>query len=252
MIKAEGVPTGWRHIAIQAARAGAAVCLRNFGVVTDAVTKGQAGNLVTAVDAEAEDVVRASIRTTRPADAVYGEELDLVAGQSDYLWVIDPLDGTTNFTRRIPIFGTSVAVQRVSDGQWLAGAVCAPALGQLWSAGAGGGAELVILGAEPQRLPLGIARSSARLLGTGLSYSQDRRDEQIGLLAETMRGYTDLRRMGAAAIDLCLLAQGSLDTFSEDDLGVYDWAAGALIAEEAGARVRRPTDQGGPIWASWA
>ena len=246
------LPSGLRSIAVAAARAGAEVCLADFGTVTCADTKEQDGNLVTAVDAAAENTVRRSILAARPQDAVLGEEFGESAGSSDYLWVIDPLDGTTNYTRRIPIFGTSVAVQRISDGRWLAGAVCAPALGQVWSAAAGCGAELISDGASTQSLPLTISRSSARLLGTGLSYDPARRVEQLDRLAETMHDYTDMRRMGAAAIDLCLLAQGSLDAFSEDDLGVYDWAAGALIAEEAGARVQRPTKSDGPLVASWS
>ncbi|MGE2729927.1 inositol monophosphatase family protein [Mycolicibacterium vaccae] len=232
-------PTVLRELAVRAAQLGAQTCLPEFTGGVAVVTKSSDGDLVTAVDVAAERAVRDMVLAERPDDSVLGEELAPHTGSSGLQWVVDPLDGTTNFTRRLPFFATSVAV-RNDDGDWLAGAVCAPALGTTWSAARGHGAELETASGR-ERLPLNLAPSSARLLGTGLSYDAGHRRRQIRELATHLAGFTDMRRFGAAAIDLCLVAQGSLDAFCEDDLALHDWAAGALIAEEAGAQVLRPT-----------
>ena len=228
-----------RVLAVQAARAGAAVCLRHWGQQVDVSTKSAAGDVVTAVDRAAEETVRTVLLAARPDDGVLGEELAEHTGSGGLQWVVDPLDGTTNYTRRLPHFATSVAVRSVADGSWLARAGLAPALGQTWSAAKGHGAQ-VDSGAGAQALPPAMVESSARLVGTGLSYDAAHRRSQLDQLPALMAGYTDMRRFGAAAVDLCLVAQGSLDAFTEDDLAVHDWAAGALIAEEAGALVIRP------------
>ncbi|MGW0158662.1 inositol monophosphatase family protein [Mycobacterium sp. NPDC003323] len=232
-----------RLLAIEAARRGAAICLQRLGEPVDIATKGAAGDVVTAVDRAAEETVRAVLLDARPEDGVLGEELPEHTGSGSVQWVVDPLDGTTNYIRRLPFFGTSVAARSVHDGSWLAGAVCAPALGTTWSAAKGLGAH-VDSGAGETRLPLSLMTSSMRLLGTGLSYDPGHRRRQLRDLAAAMAEYTDMRRFGAAALDLCLVAQGSLDAFVEDDLAVHDWAAGALIAEEAGAVVSRSPSDG--------
>lgn len=228
-----------RLLAVEAARRGALVCLRQWSEPAQVATKSAAGDVVTSVDRAAEQTVRAVLLDARPDDGVLGEELAEHIGTGPVQWVVDPLDGTTNYTRRLPFFGTSVAARSVDDGSWLAGAVCAPALGMTWSAAKGLGAQ-VDSGAGEAVLPLEMMESSARLVGTGLSYDPGHRRRQLRDLGAVMTGYTDMRRFGAAALDLCLVAQGSLDAFIEDDLAIHDWAAGALIAEEAGARVRRP------------
>jgi myo-inositol-1(or 4)-monophosphatase len=237
-----------RRLALKAAERGADVCLQHFGRAVQAATKSAAGDVVTAVDRAAEEAVRAVLRATRPDDSVLGEELAEHAGAGPLQWVIDPLDGTTNYTRRIPYFATSVAVRRVSDGSWLAGAVCAPALGSTWSAAKGAGAQLDS-NTQSSVLPLELVDSTARLVGTGLSYDPGLRRRQLRDMGALVAGYTDMRRFGAAAVDLCLVAQGSLDAFVEADLAVHDWAAGALIAEEAGAEVIRPRTDGDPVSA---
>ncbi|MUL84510.1 MULTISPECIES: inositol monophosphatase family protein [unclassified Mycolicibacterium] len=239
-----------RRLAVEAARYGAAVCLRHWGKPVEVATKSAAGDVVTTVDRAAEEAVRAVLARTRPDDGVLGEELAEHTGAGPVQWVVDPLDGTTNYTRRIPYFATSVAARSVADGSWLAGAVCAPALATTWSAAKDLGAQ-VRSGSTETRLPLAMVESSARLVGTGLSYDPGHRRRQLRELGALMAGYTDMRRFGAAAVDLCLLAQGSLDAFVEDDLAVHDWAAGALIAEEAGARVSRPEGRDTALSARW-
>lgn len=239
-----------RALAAGAAQAGADICLRRSGQPLVAETKSAAGDVVTAVDRDAEATVRAVIAAARPDDAIAGEELAPQPGAGGLEWVIDPLDGTANYTRRIPYYATSVAVRRVPDGRWLAGAVCAPALGSTWSAAAGAGARVATSGAI-HPLPLQLPQTTARLLGTGLSYDAGRRRRQVRELGALLTDYTDMRRFGAAAVDLCLVAQGSLDAFVEDDLAVHDWAAGALIAEEAGAVVSRPDIGRDAMSAHW-
>ncbi|MGK2866997.1 MAG: inositol monophosphatase family protein [Mycobacterium sp.] len=237
-----------RALAIQAARRGAAVCLRQWGEPVDVATKSAPGDVVTAVDRAAEQAVRDVLLGARPDDGVLGEELAEHTGGGAVRWIVDPLDGTTNYTRRLPYFGTSVAARSTADGSWLAGAVCAPALGMTWSAARSAGAQ-VDSGSGPVTLPLPHMESSVRLLGTGLSYDPGHRRRQLRELGTVMAGYTDMRRFGAAAVDLCLVAQGSLDAFVEDDLALHDWAAGALIAEEAGAVVTRSESAG--VSARW-
>ncbi|MDO3402427.1 inositol monophosphatase family protein [Mycolicibacterium neoaurum] len=232
-----------RLLAIEAARRGAAVCMQHWGERVPIATKAAAGDVVTAVDTAAEQTVREILLAARPDDGVLGEELAEQLGTGPVQWVVDPLDGTTNYVRRLPFFGTSVAARSRVDGSWLAGAVCAPALGTTWSAAKGLGARLDSGNGEVS-LPLPLMESSVRLLGTGLSYDPGHRRRQLRDLGAVMTEYTDMRRFGAAALDLCLLAQGSLDAFIEDDLAVHDWAAGALIAEEAGATVSRAEDGG--------
>lgn len=237
-----------RLLAIEAARRGAAVCRQQWGGPVTAATKGAAGDVVTPVDRAAEQAVRTVLLDARPDDGVLGEELPERTGSSGLQWVVDPLDGTTNYIRRLPYFGTSVAARSSVDGSWLAGAVCAPILGHTWSAAKGLGAQLDSGdGAIP--LPLVLAESSVRLVGTGLSYDPGHRRRQLRELGAVMGEYTDMRRFGAAALDLCLVAQRSLDAFFEDDLAVHDWAAGALIAEEAGAHVQRSGTGG--VSARW-
>ncbi|BBY16253.1 inositol monophosphatase family protein [Mycolicibacterium litorale] len=237
-------------LATAAAQTGAQLCLMRMGEPITVSTKSAAGDVVTPVDRAAEEAVRAVLLDERPADSLLGEELPAHCGTSGLEWVIDPLDGTTNYTRLIPYFATSVAVRRTSDGAWLAGAVSAPALGATWSAARGGGAQLRSP-AQRAVLPLQLPATTARLIGTGLSYDPGRRRRQVRELGALLADYTDMRRFGAAAVDLCLVAQGSLHAFVEDDLAVHDWAAGALIAEEAGATVYRPTDGDETVSATW-
>jgi myo-inositol-1(or 4)-monophosphatase len=223
------------EVARRAAAAGAAELTRPPRTVQ---VKGWAGDVVTDVDLRAEQAVRATLREARPTDAITGEELEDSTG-TELRWSIDPLDGTTNYVRGLPHYATSVAAVSVATGRWLAAAVHAPRLGDVYWAGLGTGAYRSRDGRITQLSGPAVSRE-APLLGTGFSYEPAIRDEQLRELAARLPRYADIRRLGSAALEICLVADGTLDAYVERDLAEHDWAAAALIAAEAGVPVTRP------------
>ncbi|MEE6274356.1 inositol monophosphatase family protein [Georgenia wangjunii] len=203
-----------------------------------ALTKSSVVDVVTEVDQAAEALLRERITAARPTDGILGEEEAALVGTSGLTWVLDPIDGTVNFLYGLPSFSVSVAVVagEPDPATWtlLAGCVYAPATGATWTAGRGLGAyadgERLRLGTPP---PLGQA-----LVGTGFSYTEDGRRGQAEVLTRVLPRVRDIRRLGSAAIDLCLVAQGRLDAFYERYLNPWDMAAGALVLAEAGGVVR--------------
>jgi myo-inositol-1(or 4)-monophosphatase len=269
-------PAGLLAVARAAARAGAAVLNERWTAAHPATpltaaslgaeTKTSGSDWVTDFDRRAEDAVRKVIIGYRPQDAIAGEEYGATvpAEPSGYRWSIDPLDGTTNFIRGIPQFCTSVAVwgpDGQGEGRWLAGAVVAPALGRTWYAYAGGGAHSTVDATTaasaradrdtPVRLTGPVAGRSGRLIATGFGYDAERRSRQVRALAAVLSEFGDVRRIGSAALDLCMVADGTLDAYAEFGTQEYDWAAGALIAEEAGVPVVRPADPDGGARPDW-
>ncbi|MGH3932824.1 MAG: inositol monophosphatase family protein [Pseudonocardiaceae bacterium] len=200
-------------------------------------TKTSATDVVTAADTAAERLARCLLAQWRPGEAVLGEEeggSDEDSRAGGLCWVIDPIDGTVNYLYGLPWYAVSVAVQR--DGVSLAGAVAQPAEGRLWSASQGHGADC-----NGKALRVSRARQlELSLIGTGFSYLPQRRARQAAMVAEMLPRVRDVRRAGSAALDLCSVASGWLDGFAEHGLHRWDWAAGALIAAEAGAVVRLP------------
>jgi myo-inositol-1(or 4)-monophosphatase len=167
-----------------------------------------------------------------------GEEYGGTAEGSRTLWVVDPIDGTVNFLYGLPWYAVSVAAVR--DGVSVAGAVIEPASGRLWSASAGGGATC-------DGRPLRVSAESdvsLSLLATGFSYSAERRVRQVAMVSGLLPLVRDVRRTGSAALDLCAVAAGWADAYLEHGCSWWDWAAGALIATEAGAVVRTPGPTG--------
>ncbi|WP_285320051.1 inositol monophosphatase family protein [Pseudarthrobacter sp. lyk4-40-TYG-27] len=227
-------------VARQAAAAGAQVLSGRDGNALDPNNKGAAGDWVTAFDIAAEDAVRAVIAAARPSDIVTGEEQGTTrpAESTGYRWSIDPLDGTTNFIRNIVYYATSVAVAD-ADGVWQAGVVNAPALGRVYYAARGQGAWLEERGTLT-RLEGPVSGRTGQILATGFSYEPAVRSEQAAAFATLMDGFADVRRLGSAALDLCMVADGTHDAYGERGLNEHDFSAGALIAEEAGCWVRRP------------
>ncbi|MFI5086327.1 MAG: inositol monophosphatase family protein [Actinomycetales bacterium] len=232
-------------LALRAAAAGAAVLATRDPAAFAAQAKGSDADWVTAFDVAAERAIRETIAAARPHDAITGEELApaVSASPSGFRWSVDPLDGTMNFIRNIAYYGTSVAVQG-PDGAWLAGVVAAPGLRRTYFASKGGGAWLEEQAANGRTAvhPLnGPQRArNGQLLATSLTYDPAVRSRLAAELDGRMRNFNDFRRLGSAALELCAVAEGGVDAYLEFGLYEHDFAAGALIAEEAGAWVRRP------------
>lgn len=200
-------------------------------------TKSSPIDVVTAMDLASEALLRRVIAERRPDDGVLGEEEGLRAGTSGVTWVVDPIDGTVNYLYGIPAYAVSVAavLGRPDPDAWtvVAGCVHAVADGRTWTAGRGQGAlqdgERVHV-----RPPVALAQS---LVGTGFGYTVARRRAQARVVAELLPQVRDIRRMGSAAIDLCMVASGGLDLYYERGLQPWDLAAASIVAEEAGAAV---------------
>ncbi len=199
---------------------------------------------VTIVDTETERLLRDRLAELRPGDHVLGEEGGGSADGSDGrpTWVVDPIDGTVNFVYGLPAYVVSVAVQ--VDGRSLAGAVAHVVDGAVYSAALGHGAHVQHDGTTTQLRCSEVADLSMSLVGTGFGYDPLVRERQAAVLASLLPQVRDIRRFGSAALDLCLVAAGQLDAYYEDNLNAWDWAAGALIAAEAGARLRLPAPTG--------
>ncbi|MEV0681624.1 inositol monophosphatase family protein [Actinosynnema sp. NPDC050436] len=213
--------------------AGDLVRTTRSAAVSEVDTKSTVTDVVTAADRASEQLVRKRLAELRPGEPVIGEEEggDAVEGLT---WVVDPIDGTVNYLYGIPHYAVSIAAQ--VDGVSVAAAVVEPASGRVWTAATGAGAWL-----DGRRLAVSPATDlRVSLLGYGFAYRADRRARQARTWAGMAHLLRDIRRTGAAALDLCAVAAGQLDAYAEHGLGRWDWAAGALLAREAGAVVRLP------------
>ena len=195
---------------------------------------------VTIVDTETERLLRDRLAELRPGDPIVGEEEggSADAGSGRPTWVLDPIDGTVNFLYGIEAYAVSVGVQ--VDGASVAGAVANVPTGEVFSAAAGQGAS-VRRGDTSNPLRCNAVTSlSMALLGTGFGYAREHRLRQAEVFARLLPDVRDARRVGSCALDLCMVAAGRLDAYYEDGVHVWDWAAAALIAAEAGAWLRLP------------
>ncbi|MFN2451560.1 MAG: inositol monophosphatase [Candidatus Dormibacteria bacterium] len=235
-------PADLRTVAIRAAEAGVAAVLdfRARAAALDVESKG-IGDYVTAADREAEAAVLAVLAEATPDIAVLAEESGGVSG--DRVWVVDPVDGTTNFLRGFPIVGVSVGL--LEEGMPVAGAVAAPELGRLWSAARGQGAH----DRDGRRLRVRPAQG-AGVVATGFPF---RRPDNLAryrpVLDRSLTEFEDLRRAGAASLDLAFSAAGVFDGYFELGLSPWDVAAGGLLVLEAGGVV---TDWSGDARAIYA
>jgi myo-inositol-1(or 4)-monophosphatase len=199
---------------------------------------------VTVVDTETERLLRVRLAELRPGEHILGEEEGgSTGGREGLTWVLDPIDGTVNFVYGIETYAVSVAVQR--DGASLAGAVANVPTGAVYSAALGHGARVQRAGVTTPLRVRSAVELSMSLIGTGFSYAPEQRTRQAEILTMLLPVVRDVRRMGSCALDLCMVAAGRLDGYYEDGVHVWDWAAGALIAAEAGARLRLPPADGG-------
>ena len=205
-------------------------------------TKSTPTDVVTQMDTAAERLIASTIRASRPDDAMLGEEgQDAGAsGGRRVRWIVDPIDGTVNYLYALPQWAVSIAAE--VGGVVVAGAVLDPSKGELFTAERGGGARL-------NGVPITVsscAELALALVGTGFGYDATRRRRQAEVLTGVLPRVRDIRRLGAASLDLCAVACGRLDGYFERGLNLWDHAAAGLVAAEAGARVEglhgRPPD----------
>jgi myo-inositol-1(or 4)-monophosphatase len=193
-------------------------------------TKSSPTDVVTALDQASEELIRARIKTVRPDDAILGEEGGST-GDGRVRWIVDPIDGTVNFLYGVPEWAVSIAVE--VDGEVIAGVVNVVPHGEVFTAVKGEGAWLA---GERLRCNTGVPLERA-LIATGFGYESRRRKVQAEVLAQVLPRVRDIRRGGSAASDLCSVAAGRVDGYYERGSQYWDYAAGGLIAAEAGARV---------------
>jgi myo-inositol-1(or 4)-monophosphatase len=210
-------------------------------------SKSTATDMVSEMDHASERLIVAGLLAARPDDAMVGEEGAARDGTSGLRWVIDPLDGTTNYLYGLPGWGVSIAAED-ADGV-VAGVVVDGVRGEIYTATRGGGAFR-------DGAPITCADATdlaTALVGTGFAYDAERRREQGAVVAGLLPQVRDIRRLGAAAVDLCLVACGRLDAYFERGLSWWDLAAGGLVATEAGAEVasldRGPVEAGSVLAA---
>ena len=207
-------------------------------------TKSSMTDMVTEIDRWSEATIVDTIAALRPADGFLGEEGASLPSETGVVWVIDPIDGTTNFLYDLPGFSISIAAR--VDGVDLVGAVHDPIRDERFRAIQG-------RGATRNGAPIhasAIADLGTSLVATGFSYEADRRRAQAEALTILLPEVRDIRRFGGAALDLCAVACGRVDAYYERGLGPWDCAAGAVIAAEAGAIVQDRQPPGGAFAAA--
>jgi myo-inositol-1(or 4)-monophosphatase len=207
-------------------------------------TKSTGTDMVSEMDRASEALIVEALLAARPDDGIVGEEGSAREGTSGVRWVIDPLDGTTNYLYAHPGWGVSIAAEMAENATGvIAGAVLDPVHGDLFTATLGGGAYR-----NGQPITCSDQQVLAHaLVATGFGYQPVRRGAQAQVLVGLLPQIRDIRRMGAAAVDLCSVACGRVDAFFERGLAWWDLAAGSLIAKEAGAVVS--SLDGGPVQA---
>jgi len=232
-------PEALLHVARQAAEAGAAELVQKYRGSFNINTKSNEADYVTDADLASETAVRAKLAELRPDDIVTGEEYDATGAENaEVYWSIDPLDGTVNFARGLPNWAVAIGARDLKTGEWVAGVVHSPILGVTYYAHKGGGAFAERNGAS-ERLSGPIERTT-KIVATGFSYDPDDRVNQFDRLASLMPNFVDVRRMGAASLDMCMVADGTIDAYYEKGIKEWDWAGAMVVAEEAGLQVIRP------------
>ena len=218
-------------IGIKAAYEGGNVLVENLGSIHSIEYKGDIINIVTNVDKESENRILDVILKEYPTHQILTEERGIV-GVSDYKWIIDPLDGTTNYAHTFPFFAVSIALE--IKGEIVLGVVYNPVNNELFVSEKNGGAYL-----NGERISVSkVSELDKSLLATGFPYDRRRKaEEYLTFFKNFMKRSHGIRRTGAASLDLCYLAMGRIDGFWELKLSPWDTAAGVLIIEEGGGEV---------------
>lgn len=218
-------------VAIDVSQIAAGLVAQSVGKAAAARTKSSPTDVVTHTDFESEVLIRRELLERCPGSTVIGEEFDDEVGSNGVGWIVDPIDGTVNFLYDLPVVSVSVAA--TLQGKVVAGAVTDILRRETFSAATNSGARL-----NGQQITTSVATNhDEALVGTGFAYSASVRSEQAQALTRILPNCRDIRCMGSAALNLCWVGCGRLDAFFERDLKVYDYAAGLLIAGEAGAAV---------------
>lgn len=194
-------------------------------------TKSSSVDVVTAADRAAERLIVERLSGLRPDDGVLGEEGTGTSGTSGVRWIVDPIDGTTNYVYNVPSYSVSIAAE--VDGLRSVGVVYEPVFNRCYSARVGHGAfkndEPISVNSSPS--------VETALVATGFGYLAERRRRQAEVLVGLLPQVRDIRRFGSAALDLCYVAEGQVDAYYERGLHPWDLSAGAVVASEAGAKV---------------
>ena len=218
-------------VAAEAAQKAGRMLRRMLGNAHRIVKKGEI-DLVTEADLAAEKVILQTMARNFPGDIIMSEEAGTHGEKSSRIWLIDPLDGTTNYAHRFPFFAVSIALE--IEKEVVLGVVYNPHMDEFFEAARGKGARL---NGEPLRVS-NTRTLQDSLLATGFPYDVHERPEKVMTLLERMIVRAQgVRRLGSAALDLCYVAAGRLDGFWEQDLKPWDTAAGEIIVREAGGRV---------------
>jgi myo-inositol-1(or 4)-monophosphatase len=221
-------------VALAAASGAAALAAEGFGRSrSDVETKSSATDMVSEIDRNAEELISTLIGQARPDDGLLGEEGASREGASGVRWVVDPLDGTTNYLFGIPAWSVSVAAER--DGTPIVGVVVDPSSDDIWAAVQGRGTRR---NGRRQQVAEGRSTAATALVATGFGYRAERRAWQAGVVARLLPRVRDIRRFGSAALDLCWVGGGRFDAYYEWGLNPWDLAAGTIICREAGGVVR--------------
>ena len=221
-------PAEFRDLALSIAREVVPELRRRAGGVDVSATKSTVTDLVTEVDCWAEERIVARILDARPDDAVLAEEGAGVAGTSGVRWLVDPIDGTTNFVYGHPGFSVSIGVE--VDNRPVAGVVVDPLLGDEFCAAHGQGATR---NGRPVRVS-SVSDPAAALVATGFAYDSERRRLQAEALVTILPRVRDVRRVGGAALDLASVSCGRVDAYFEWGLSPWDCSAGSVLVTEAG------------------
>jgi myo-inositol-1(or 4)-monophosphatase len=218
------------EVALEAARRAGGVLRDGFGVRPQIKYKG-AVDLVTETDERAEEVIREVLLGAYPAYGVLGEEGGEIVGDEDARWIVDPLDGTTNFAHGFPMFAVSIALEKA--GEVVLGVVHDPIRGETFVAERGRGARL-----NDESIGASETEELVRaLVVTGLPYDRDEVPTAVELFGRFATRAQDMRRLGSAALDLCYVASGRLDAYYERGIHAWDVAAAGLVLEEAGGKI---------------
>jgi len=232
------------NVMVQAATKAGRALIRDFGEVEQLQVsmKGPA-DFVSAADHRAEKILREELQRVRPTYGLLMEESGVIEGSDPaHRWIVDPLDGTTNFLHAIPMFAVSIGLER--DGEIVAGVVFNPVMNELFTAERGAGAYL-----NDRRLRIAQRRDlSQAVIATGVPHQgRGHHPTYLKELAAIMADAAGIRRMGAAALDLAWVAAGRFDGFFETGLNPWDVAAGMLIVREAGGYVSDYSGRGDPL-----